>query len=196
MVIGVGMFTLLYFSNAYNFADGLDWLAGTILFAYVAGLMFLVPAGSWQQDLAGLLGAAMPFMVLNRPKAKLFMGDVGSMFVGAWLGLATMTLLGPDYQFALRPGEAAGSVPASSLALVVIFVISLVLSIELIPVPLQILSVKLRGKRLFPPTPIHHAFQRAGWKETQIVALFFTVQLVCSGLAVALVAATGGFAVR
>ena len=196
MVIGVGTFTLLYFSNAYNFADGLDWLAGTILFAYIAGLIFLVPAGSWQQDLAGLLGAAVPFMVLNRPKAKLFMGDVGSMFVGAWLGLATMTLLGPDYQFGLRPGEAAGSVPASSLALVVIFVISLVLSIELIPVPLQILSVKLRGKRLFPPTPIHHAFQRAGWKETQIVALFFTVQLVCSGLAVALVAATGGFAVR
>jgi phospho-N-acetylmuramoyl-pentapeptide-transferase len=107
-----------------------------------------------------------------------------------------MTLLGPAYQFGLRPGEAAGSVPALSFALAVIFVISLVLSIELIPVPLQILSVKLRGKRLFPPTPIHHAFQRAGWKETQIVALFFTVQLVCSGLAVALVAATGGFSVR
>ncbi len=195
-VIAVGTFTLLYFSNAYNFADGLDWLAGTILFAYVAGLMFLVPAGSWRNDLAGLLGAAVPFMILNRPKAKLFMGDVGSMFVGAWLGLATMTLLGPAYQFGLRPGEAAGSVPATSFALAVIFVISLVLSIELIPVPLQILSVKLRGKRLFPPTPIHHAFQRAGWKETQIVALFFTVQLVCSGLAVALVAATGGFSVR
>jgi phospho-N-acetylmuramoyl-pentapeptide-transferase len=195
-VIAVGTFTLLYFSNAYNFADGLDWLAGTILFAYVAGLMFLVPAGSWRNDLAGLLGAAVPFMILNRPKAKLFMGDVGSMFVGAWLGLATMTLLGPAYQFGLRPGEAAGSVPALSFALAVIFVISLVLSIELIPVPLQILSVKLRGKRLFPPTPIHHAFQRAGWKETQIVALFFTVQLVCSGLAVALVAATGGFSVR
>jgi phospho-N-acetylmuramoyl-pentapeptide-transferase len=81
-------------------------------------------------------------------------------------------------------------------AVAVIIVLSLVLSIELVPVPLQILSVKLRGKRLFPPTPIHHAFQRAGWKETQIVAMFFTVQLVCSGLAVALVSATGGFSVR
>lgn len=196
VVIGVGTFALLYFSNAYNFADGLDWLAGTILFAYVAGLLFLVPAGSWQQDLAGLLGAAVPFMVLNRPKAKLFMGDVGSMFIGAWLGLASLTLLGPAYQFGLRPGEAAGTTPAVSAALGVIMLLSLVLSIELIPVPLQILSVKLRGKRLFPPTPIHHAFQRAGWKETRIVALFFGVQVVCSLLAVGLVAMTGGFSVR
>jgi len=196
VVIGVGTFSLLYFSNAYNFADGLDWLAGTILFGYVAGLFFLVPPGSWQRDLAGLLGAAVPFMFLNRPKAKIFMGDVGSMFIGAWLGLASLTVLGPAYQFGLRPGEAAGATPAAGAAVGVLLLISIVLSIELVPVPLQILSVKLRGKRLFPPTPIHHAFQRAGWKEPQIVALFFTGQVLCSLAAVGLLAWTGGLAGR
>jgi phospho-N-acetylmuramoyl-pentapeptide-transferase len=63
--------------------------------------------------------------------------------------------------------------------------------VELVPVPLQILSVKLRKKRLFPFTPIHHAFQRAGWSEIKIVGLFFFVQLAGSIIGFLLVSRAG-----
>jgi phospho-N-acetylmuramoyl-pentapeptide-transferase len=49
---------------------------------------------------------------------------------------------------------------------------------ELVPVPLQILSVKLFKRKLFPFTPIHHAFEKAGWKETRVVWSFALVQLL------------------
>ena len=55
---------------------------------------------------------------------------------------------------------------------------------ELVPVPLQVASVKLRGKRLFPRTPIHHSFQMAGWPETRVVWMFTLVQFVCAVAAV------------
>jgi phospho-N-acetylmuramoyl-pentapeptide-transferase len=58
---------------------------------------------------------------------------------------------------------------------------------ELVPVPIQILSVKLRKKRVFPATPIHHAFQRAGMKETRVVFWFFLAQVIFSLLAYGLV---------
>ncbi len=58
-------------------------------------------------------------------------------------------------------------------------IVSLVMVVELVPVPLQIASVKLRkGKRLFPRTPVHHAFQAAGWPETRVVWTFHLAQFV------------------
>ena len=67
-------------------------------------------------------------------------------------------------------------------------IVSIVLVIELVPVPIQIASVKLRkGKRVFPKTPIHHAFQDAGWPETRVVWMFHLVQFVLVLVAVGLV---------
>ena len=59
---------------------------------------------------------------------------------------------------------------------------------ELVPVPLQIASVKLRKKKIFPYTPIHHAFEKAGWPETRVVFIFALLQLIFALLAFSLVA--------
>ena len=59
---------------------------------------------------------------------------------------------------------------------------------ELVPVPLQIASVKLRKKKIFPYTPIHHAFEKAGWPETRVVFVFALVQFIFSMLAITIVA--------
>ena len=59
---------------------------------------------------------------------------------------------------------------------------------ELVPVPLQIASVKLRKKKLFPYTPIHHAFEKAGWPETRVVFVFALLLLIFSMAAITIVA--------
>ena len=59
---------------------------------------------------------------------------------------------------------------------------------ELVPVPLQIASVKLRKKKIFPYTPIHHAFEKAGWPETRVVFVFALLQLIFSMAAITIVA--------
>ena len=185
-----GTFMILFYANAFNFSDGLDWLSSSILVALALGLGalgFATGAAGVVVIAAILLGAILPFMVLNRPPAKIFMGDVGSMPIGALIGIAIAAMMNPD----VMPGLAGQ--PAGPLGWVALFCLSVMMFAELVPVPIQIASVKLRkGKRVFPATPIHHAFQRAGWKETKVVVLFFAVQVVGSLLAVALVYGAGG----
>ena len=65
-------------------------------------------------------------------------------------------------------------------------VASVMMIVELVPGPLQILSVKVRKKKIFPYTPIHHAFEKAGWPETRVVFYFALAQLLLSALAVGL----------
>ena len=176
-------FFVLFFANAFNFADGMDALAGGIAvmlalgFAVVGRLSMVDPdAERAVLVLMGGLAVSMaPFLFYNAPPAKLFMGDVGALPVGAVLGWAFLEVGRPNAPVAY------------SLNLVCASVMSLVLFFELVPVPLQILSVKLRkGKRLFPRTPIHHAFQHAGWPETRVVWAFHIVQalLVAVGVGV------------
>lgn len=181
-VLGIGLivFLVLFFSNAYNFSDGLDGLAGTILLGLGGGLLVLGFLGdmrtAWLVPLAALLGGIVPFLFVNAPPARVFMGDVGSLPLGAVLGYVVA-------QFALgfRAPDGHASVGAWPLV-----AISLVMAVELIPVPLQILSVKVRKKRIFPYTPIHHAFEKAGWPETRVVFHFALAQLLLAALAIGL----------
>lgn len=170
----VGTLVILFCANAYNFADGLDGLAGSTLLGFVAGLGcigVLVGVPTVLAMCLVLAGATLPFLFLNAPPAKVFMGDVGSMPLGALLGLLVLGL------WSTNP-----SVPRA----VVLAVLGLMLVVELVPVPLQVGYYKLTKKRLFPFTPIHHAFEKKGWKETRVVATFAIAQLVFSALAVSL----------
>jgi phospho-N-acetylmuramoyl-pentapeptide-transferase len=178
------VFVVLFFANAYNFADGLDTLAGGIavmlaLGFAVVGRLVVADALTDQALLAlmgGLAAAFVPFLFYNAPPARLFMGDVGALAVGALLGWAFLEVG--------RPNDA---VPGS-VHLIAVCVMSLLLVVELVPVPLQVLSAKLRkGKRLFPRTPIHHAFQHAGWPETRVVWAFHLFQAVLVAVGVGLV---------
>ncbi|MFN3684309.1 MAG: hypothetical protein ACK41F_10315 [Fimbriimonadaceae bacterium] len=171
--LGVAVFAVLFCANAYNFADGLDALAGGLLLALAPG--FLLLATLWSNPVvavlvAALCGAMLPFLFLNAPPARVFMGDVGSLPVGALLGWAMAQLAGTSGM-----GEPA--------RWAVLAVLGLVLVAELVPVPIQIASVKLTGRRVFPRTPIHHAFEHKGWPETRVTWMFLLVQVACSGIA-------------
>ena len=87
--IGFGIFLILFFANAYNFSDGLDGLAGTLLIGLLVGMIgmvsYVVEFGNQSQLMYSptilfvFLGAVIPFLFWNAPKAKVFMGDVGSL---------------------------------------------------------------------------------------------------------------------
>jgi len=171
--VGLAVFVVLFCANAYNFADGLDALAGGLLLALAPG--FLLLATLWANPavavlIAALAGAMLPFLFLNAPPARVFMGDVGSLPVGAVLGWAIVQLAGTS-----GLGEPA--------RWGVLCVLGLVLIAELVPVPIQIASVKLTGRRVFPRTPIHHAFEHKGWPETRVTWTFLLAQAACSGIA-------------
>jgi phospho-N-acetylmuramoyl-pentapeptide-transferase len=175
------VFFVLFFANAYNFADGMDTLAGGLAVMIALGLSVVGRLSMTNADaemavlalMAGLAASFVPFLYYNAPPAKVFMGDVCALPVGALFGWAF-----------LEVGRPTPAVP-NDLNLYAAILISLVLVAELVPPPLQVLSVKLRkGKRLFPRTPIHHAFQHAGWPETRVVWMFHLVQAVLVAVAV------------
>ena len=157
------LFMLVGSSNAVNLTDGLDGLAGglsAICFLVYGMIAWNSPYLAGSDDIAVfcfiLVGGLLGFLVFNAHPAKIFMGDTGSLALGGTL--ATVAIL---------------THRELSLA-----VIGGVFVIETLSVILQIASVKLRGKRLFPMTPIHHTFEKIGWSETDIVRLFYVVGFI------------------
>jgi phospho-N-acetylmuramoyl-pentapeptide-transferase len=185
--IVVGVFLVLFFSNAYNFADGLDGLAGSLWIGLSVGLLLLastvVTSTGVQISVLAILGGIVAFLFLNAPPAKIFMGDVGSLPLGAVLGFAVTALLWPYPQIETEPiGLETGLV----LPLVIW---SLLMVAELVPVPMQVAYFKLtKGKRLFPATPIHHGFEKKGWPESRVMWSFALFQLLLSLAAVTVAA--------
>lgn len=162
------LFVLVASSNAVNLTDGLDGLAGGL--SVISFLTFGII--SWNtgwlegyEDIAvfafTLVGSLLGFLLYNTNKAKVFMGDTGSLALGATLGA---------YAILTR----------HELLLVVI---GLVFVLETLSCMIQIIVYKLTKKRVFPMTPIHHTFEKLGMKETDIVKLFWTVGLIASMLA-------------
>ena len=166
-----GIFILLLLvgsSNAVNLTDGLDGLAGGLsAIAFVA--FGLISWGSYwiegYQDMGIfcfiLVGAIMGFLVYNTNPAKVFMGDTGSLTLGATL--ATIAIL-TNHEL--------------SLAL-----IGGVFVIETLTVIIQITSVVLFKKKVFLMTPIHHHFERLGWREADIVKVFWIAGFILCLLA-------------
>ena len=159
------LFLLVGSSNAVNLTDGLDGLAGGL--SAISFLAFgLIAMGSWwiegNTDMGIfsfiLMGSIMGFLVYNTNPAKVFMGDTGSLTLGATM--ATIAILtSHELSLALIGG---------------VFVI------ETLTVIIQITSVVLLKRKVFLMTPIHHHFERLGWKENDIVKLFWIVGFVLS----------------
>lgn len=169
--IAIGCFVILFSSNAYNFADGLDGLAGTIGVLLCIGLVALALLSGLPTIAvapAAIIAGFVPFLALNAPPARVFMGDIGSLPIGAALGYVALELSGEPTMF-------------PPLA-----VLSGILLLELVPVPLQIFWVKVFKKRLFSYTPIHHAFEKRGWPESRVVWLFGLIQFVLTAGALSL----------
>ena len=159
------LFILVASSNAVNLTDGLDGLAGGL--SVISFLTFGII--SWNtgwlegyEDIAifafTLIGALIGFLIFNTNKAKVFMGDTGSLCLGATLGAYAITT-------------------RHELLLVLI---GIVFVLETLSCIIQITVYKLTKKRVFPMTPIHHTFEKIGMKETDIVKMFWTIGLIAS----------------
>lgn len=174
--IPVAMFIIIGSSNAVNFTDGLDGLAGIIaasafaaygVIAYLQGQIYLV------RFCFTVVGASFAFLWYNAHPAQMFMGDTGSLALGATLGtVALMT-----GQWLLLP------------------VVALVPVAEVLSVIIQVLYFKYtkrrygQGRRVFKMAPLHHHFELLGWSETQVVQRFWLVELMAAmaGVALALI---------
>lgn len=190
----MGWFTVPFFaviivgcSNAVNFTDGLDGLASgcTIsaglayaIFCYIAGHRVAADYLNIAHDTAvgelapvalGLVGAAIGFLWFNCHPARMFMGDTGSMAIGGCIASLAICC-------------------KQEIALILV---GGVFVAEAMSVILQVgwfkISRKLYGepRRLFRMTPIHHHFELKGWKETQVIARFWIMSLICALLGLA-----------
>ena len=164
--LGIFYFALVFImftaeSNAVNLTDGLDGLrAGCSVIAIAPYIVFaLVQKNS---DLALLLlagaGALLGYLKFNLHPAKIFMGDTGSLALGGLLAASAMVL-------------------KKELLLLIIGAVFL---IETLSVVIQVTSYKLTRKRVFKMAPIHHHFELSGFKETQVVLLFWSFGLICA----------------
>jgi phospho-N-acetylmuramoyl-pentapeptide-transferase len=162
LLIGFIAFVIVGTSNAVNLTDGLDGLAGGVLiFSFVAYLLIsLVPIEGVklaQPNLAIfcalVIGALMGFLWFNVHPAQIFMGDSGALSLGATLAVvATVN----------------GQLPLLAIVGIVFFAV-------IMSVVIQVLSYRLRGRRIFRMTPLHHHFELVGWAEEKITLRFWIV---------------------
>jgi phospho-N-acetylmuramoyl-pentapeptide-transferase len=159
---------IVAFSNAINLTDGLDGLAGLIsatAFAAYGGIALLQGQVFLARFCFTVVGAIFGFLWFNVHPALLFMGDTGSLSIGATLAVvAFMT-----GQWPLLP-------------VIAIIPVSIVLSVVL-----QVGYFKLTGgRRLFKMAPLQHHFELSGWSETQVVQRFWLISLLFAMVGVAL----------
>jgi len=145
--------------NAANLTDGIDGLCSSV--TAVIGIFFgvcgIVAASNGLSVLAGItLGGCAGFLMYNFYPAKIFMGDTGSLFLG---GMAV--------GMAFTAGEP-----------LIVFIAGIIYICEVLSDILQVGYFKLtHGKRIFKMAPIHHHFEKCGWSEVKIVAVFSAVTL-------------------
>lgn len=154
-------------SNAVNLTDGLDGLAGgcsMVVFLIMAMVAFSYNEANLAVFAASLAGAIVGFLWYNCHPAQIFMGDTGSLGLGAaFAALAVLT-----------------KTEVSSLVMGGLFIV------EALSVMIQVLSFKLTGKRVFLMAPIHHHFEKKGWSETKVVIRFWIVSAAFAALGFAL----------
>lgn len=174
-------FVVVGCANAVNLTDGLDGLAivpviiaaATLgIFAYVTGhreisqylaIPYLAGAGELAPLAACVIAAGLGFLWFNAYPAQVFMGDVGSLSLGGFLGIMAV-LTNNELLLVLLGG---------------VFVV------EALSVIMQVASFKLTGKRVFKMAPIHHHFELKGLDETKIIVRFWIISILLAVLCLA-----------
>jgi len=165
---------LVWWTNSVNLTDGLDGLAISTTaiaaatytaLAYVIGnrvladylyVLHLPPIGELTVFGGSLVGASLGFLWYNSYPAEIFMGDVGSLALGA--ALATMAMLIKQE--------------------LLLFIIGGVFLLEGLSVVIQVASFKMTGKRVFKMAPLHHHFEKSGWSEPKVISRFVIVGIL------------------
>ncbi len=169
--VPVAAFVVAGSSNAVNLTDGLDglaivptmivaacfmliaYLSGNIVFANYLQIQHVPGSGELAVFCAALIGAALGFLWYNAPPAMVFMGDTGSLSLGAALGIISV-ITKHEVVLAITGG---------------LFVL------ETVSVIVQVASFKMTGKRVFRMAPLHHHFEKKGWHEPTIVIRFWII---------------------
>ena len=161
-------------ANAVNLTDGLDGLAimpimiasatfgfiayavGRVDFSEYFSLHYIPGSGELLVVAAGIVGGGMGFLWYNAPPAAVFMGDTGSLSLGA----------------------AVGSIAVLTKHEIILIVVGGLFVVEALSVIIQVAYFKLTGRRVFLMAPIHHHFEKLGWAESQIVIRFWIIALI------------------
>jgi phospho-N-acetylmuramoyl-pentapeptide-transferase len=161
-------------SNAVNLTDGLDGLAivpimiaagcfalivyltGNAVFANYLQILAVPGSGELMVFAAAIIGAGLGFLWYNAPPAMVFMGDTGSLAFGGALGVMAVI----------------------SKHEIVLAIIGGLFVAEAVSVMIQVISFKTTGKRVFRMAPIHHHFEKLGWKEPTIVIRFWIISVI------------------
>ena len=159
------LFVLIGGSNAVNLTDGLDGLAtGLSIIAFIS-FGIITNNTLWLEGYKEigifcfvLAGSLLGFLVFNKHPAKVFMGDTGSLALGATLS----------------------SIAILTRHEILLIVIGIVFVIETLSVIIQVFYYKLTKKRVFKMAPLHHHFEYLGYKETTVVKMFWLVGLLFS----------------
>ena len=166
--IAIAAFIIVSESNAVNFTDGLDGLAGLIAataFVAYGGIALIQGQIYLARFCFTLVGALFGFLWFNVHPAELFMGDTGSLSLGATL--AVVALMTGQWPLLLL----IGIIPLS----------------EILSVVIQVTYFKItKGKRVFKMSPIHLHFELIGWSETQVVQRFWLIGLLAAMLGIGL----------
>jgi phospho-N-acetylmuramoyl-pentapeptide-transferase len=167
-------FVLVGSSNAVNLTDGLDGLAigatsvaaaTYAVFTYVAGnaiiarylqLAWVPGVGEVSVFCGAMVGAGLGFLWFNSHPAEVFMGDVGSLSLGA----------------------AIGSVAIIAKQEILLVVVGGLFVMEAMSVIIQVASFKMRGKRVFRMSPLHHHFELSGWAEPKVIVRFWILSIL------------------
>lgn len=169
-----GTFVIVGAGNAVNLTDGLDGLAivpvmiaaasfalisylvGNASFAGYLGIPHVPRSGELAIVCGAVIGAGLGFLWFNAPPAQIFMGDTGSLALGALLA----------------------TVAVATKHEIVLAVVGGLFVLEAVSVIVQVISFKLTGKRIFKMAPIHHHFEQLGWTEAQVVIRFWVISVV------------------
>ncbi len=156
------MIFILATVNSVNLTDGLDGLATSV--TLTVSLLFLfygvqIGMDGFIQVIVFFVAALLGFLFFNKKPAKVFMGDTGSLALGAYIGIAAILLR----------------------IELMLLLYGFIYFIESLSVIIQVISFKTRKKRIFRMSPIHHHFELIGWSERKVVFVF-TAVTVCTVL--------------
>ncbi len=189
--LGLFYYVFAYFvitgsANATNITDGLDGLLsklympvlivlvvalyGATRIGFMDTVMFLPGASGLYPILGAMFGAVLGFLWWNSKPAAIFMGDVGSLALGGFMGTVAMLL-----KSEIIMGVAAG--------MMVLILLSSFCQTMFFKLTRKIYGT---GRRIFKRAPLHHHFEELGWDETKVVERFFIVSILFSGLALVL----------